>query len=63
MARLDPEVVVFIIDTNDSQIVTSAGATTGGFNIFNVPVTTQQLVTVSVTGAGVTKSATLTVQP
>jgi len=29
MARLDPEMVVFIIDTNDSEIVTSAGATSG----------------------------------
>jgi uncharacterized protein len=29
MARRDPEVVVFIIDTNDSEIVTSAGATSG----------------------------------
>jgi uncharacterized protein len=29
MARLDPEVVVFIIDTNDSAIVTSAAGTNG----------------------------------
>jgi uncharacterized protein len=29
MSRLDPEVVVFIIDTNDSEIV-SSGGTTGG---------------------------------
>jgi hypothetical protein len=49
------------VATCNNAVTIPAGATTGGFNIFNVPVTTQQLVTVSVTGAGVTKSATLTI--
>lgn len=51
------------VATCNTAVTIPAGATTGGFNIFTVPVTTQQVVTVSVTGAGVTKSATLTVQP
>jgi hypothetical protein len=51
------------VATCDHAVVIPAGATTGGINIFTVPVTTQQLVTVSVSGAGVTKSAVLTVQP
>jgi hypothetical protein len=37
--------------------------THGGFQVFTSPVSTQTLVTISVTGGGVTKSATLTVNP
>ena len=40
-----------------------AGSTTGGFNIFTTSVSAQTVVTISVSGAGVTKSATLTVNP
>src|SRR3989441_452414 len=40
-----------------------AGVTTGGFNIFTSPVTVQTVVTISVSGGGVTQSATLTVNP
>jgi hypothetical protein len=40
-----------------------AGSTTGGFNIFTNSVSTQTIVTISVSGAGVTKSASLTVNP
>jgi hypothetical protein len=40
-----------------------AGSTTGGFNIFTTSVTTQTVVTISVSGGGVTKTATLTVNP
>jgi hypothetical protein len=42
MGRLDPEVVVFIIDTNDSEIV-SSGGTTGGASDWKARY--QQLVT------------------
>ena len=41
----------------------SAGSTTGGFNIFTSSVSTQTVVTISVSGAGVTKTANLTVNP
>ena len=40
-----------------------AGSTTGGFNIFTTPVSTQTVVTISVSGGGVTKTATLTINP
>ena len=40
-----------------------AGSTTGGFNIFTTSVSTQTVVTISVSGGGVTKTATLTVNP
>jgi hypothetical protein len=40
-----------------------AGSTTGGFNINTSAVTAQTTVTISVSGAGVTKAATLTVNP
>jgi hypothetical protein len=40
-----------------------AGTTSGGFNIFTIQVNTPTTVTISVSGAGVTKSATLTVNP
>jgi hypothetical protein len=46
-----------------SSVMIPSGATAGGFNIFTSPVTTQTLVTISVSGGGVTKSATLTVNP
>jgi hypothetical protein len=40
-----------------------AGSTTGGFNIFTTSVSTQTVVTISVAGGGVTKTAILTVNP
>ncbi len=40
-----------------------AGSTTGGFNIFTTSVSTQTIVTISVSGGGVTKTANLTVNP
>jgi hypothetical protein len=40
-----------------------AANTNGAFDIFITPVSTTTTVTISVTGAGVTKSATLTVNP
>jgi hypothetical protein len=40
-----------------------AGVMAGGFDIFTTLVTQQTLVTISVSGGGVTKSATLTVSP
>jgi hypothetical protein len=40
-----------------------AGSTTGGFNIFTSSVSTQTVVTISVSGGGVTKTASLTVNP
>ena len=46
-----------------SSVQIPAGSTTGGFNIFTAPVTTQTLVTISVSGGGVTRSAVLTVTP
>ena len=44
-------------------VTISAGSTTGGFNIFTSSVSTQTVVTISVSGAGVTRSANLTVNP
>ncbi|HEX9160860.1 MAG TPA: hypothetical protein VF980_04065 [Thermoanaerobaculia bacterium] len=46
-----------------NSVTIPAGSTAGGFNIFTQAVTTQTLVTISVTGGGVTRSATLTVNP
>jgi hypothetical protein len=40
-----------------------AGSTTGGFNIFTTSVSTRTVVTISVSGGGVTKAANLTVNP
>jgi hypothetical protein len=40
-----------------------AGSTTGGFNIFTTSVSTQTVVTISVSGGGVTRTASLTVNP
>ena len=40
-----------------------AGSTTGGFNIFTSSVSTQTVVTISVSGGGVTRTANLTVNP
>ena len=51
-----------IAQVNNSVMV-PAGAIAGGFNVFTTQVTTQTVVTISVTGGGVTKSATLTVTP
>lgn len=45
------------------SVMIPSGATAGGFNIFTTQVTTQTVVTISVTGGGVTQSATLTVNP
>jgi hypothetical protein len=44
-------------------VTVPAGSTTGGFNINTVAVPAQTTVTISVSGAGVTKTATLTVNP
>jgi len=44
-------------------VVVPAGSTTGGFNVFTSAVSAQTVVTISVSGAGVTKTATLTVNP
>jgi hypothetical protein len=51
-----------IAQVNNSVMIPS-GVTRGGFNIFTSRVTTQTLVTISVSGGGVTKSAILTVNP
>jgi len=40
-----------------------AGSTTGGFNIFTTSVSAQTIVTISVSGGGVTRTASLTVNP
>src|SRR5712692_4226988 len=47
----------------NNSVMIPAGVTTGGFNIFTSPVTVQTVVTISVSGGGVTQSATLTVNP
>jgi len=44
-------------------VMIPAGSTTGGFNISTSSVSTQTIVTISVSGGGVTKSANLTVNP
>src|SRR6185503_4561798 len=44
-------------------VMIPAGSTTGGFNIFTTSVSTQTIVTISVSGGGVTKTANLTVNP
>src|SRR5207253_502637 len=49
--------------TTNTTVMIPAGVTTGGFNIFTSPVTVQTVVTISVSGGGVTQSATLTVNP
>jgi hypothetical protein len=46
-----------------NSMMVPSGVTRGGFNIFTTGVTTQTLVTISVSGGGVTKPATLTVNP
>jgi hypothetical protein len=46
-----------------NSMMVPSGVTRGGFNIFTSGVATQTLVTISVSGGGVTKSATLTVNP
>ncbi len=46
-----------------SSVTIPAGSTTGGFNIFTSSVSTQTVVTISVSGGGVTKTANLTVNP
>lgn len=51
-----------IAQVNNSVIV-PAGVTHGGFNIFTTQVPAQTVVTISVSGGGVTRSATLTVIP
>jgi hypothetical protein len=45
------------------SVMVPAGVTAGGFNVFTTQVTTQTVVTISVSGGGVTLSATLTVTP
>jgi hypothetical protein len=44
-------------------VMIPAGSTAGGFNIFTSAVSTQTVVTISVSGGGVTRSANLTVNP
>jgi len=44
-------------------VMIPAGSTTGGFNISTSSVSTQTVVTISVSGGGVTKTADLTVNP
>jgi len=46
-----------------SSVMIPAGSTTGGFNIFTSSVSTQTIVTISVSGGGVTRTANLTVNP
>src|SRR5262249_25925535 len=46
-----------------NSVMIPAGVTTGGFNIFTTSVNVQTVVTISVSGAGVTVSAPLTVNP
>ncbi|HKV95327.1 MAG TPA: hypothetical protein VJW20_22470 [Candidatus Angelobacter sp.] len=46
-----------------NSVAIPAGTTAGGVTITNSLVTTQTLVTISVTGGGVTRSATLTINP
>lgn len=44
-------------------VMIPAGSTRGGFNVFTNSVSTQTIVTISVSSAGVTKTANLTVNP
>ena len=46
-----------------NSVMVPSGTTRGGFNIFTTGVTQQTLVTISVSGGSVTRSATLTVNP
>jgi hypothetical protein len=46
-----------------TAVTIPAGSTTGGFNVFTTAVTTQTVVTISVSGGGTTQSAALTVTP
>lgn len=46
-----------------SSVLIPAGSTTGGVNVNTASVSTQTQVTISVSGGGVTRSATLTVNP
>ena len=46
-----------------NSMVVPSGVTRGGFNIFTTAVAQQTLVTISVSGGGVTRPATLTVNP
>jgi hypothetical protein len=46
-----------------TSVLIPAGSTTGGFFINTAPVSTQTLATISVSGGGVTRSATLTLNP
>lgn len=47
----------------NNSVMIATGMTTGGFNIFTSMVSVSTPVTISVTGGGVTRSATLTVNP
>jgi hypothetical protein len=51
------------VASTPNGMVIPAGSTTGGFNIFTTSVNTQTVVTISVSGGGVTKTANLTVNP
>jgi len=47
----------------NGSVVVPSGTTAGGFNVFTSQVATETVVTISVTGGGVTQSAQLTVTP
>jgi hypothetical protein len=47
----------------NGSVVVPSGTTAGGFNVFTSHVATETVVTISVTGGGVTQSAQLTVTP
>jgi hypothetical protein len=52
-----------VVANVDNFVTIPAGTSSGGFNIWTTPVTALTAVTISVSGAAVTKSATLTVSP
>ena len=60
---------IFQVSSNNAavtvpgSVLIPAGSTTGGFNIFTASVSVQTLVTISVSGGGVTRSAILTLNP
>jgi hypothetical protein len=51
------------VATVSNAVMIQAGSTIGGVNIFTSPVSAQTLVTISVSGGGVTRTAILTVNP
>jgi hypothetical protein len=51
------------VASTPNSVIIPSGLVAGGFNIFTAPVTTQTVVTISVTAGGVTRSANLTLLP